>query len=166
MANPLSSGTARLFRGTSGIYGIVDQQIYRPEGGEPDSGVSVFSRIAATPSDRNLIDFYLDSGTVFSGMLPGRPDDKFGASFIYVRISDQARALDRDVIAFSGVNQPLRDYEMTFELSYQAQIVPGLAVQPLFQYIVHPGGHVPHTLAPASPVKSGALFGVRSTIVF
>jgi porin len=166
MADPLSSGTVRLFGGTSGVYGIVDQQIYRPEGGGPDSGVSVFSRIATTRSDRNLVDFYLDGGIVFSGMLPGRSDDKFGASFIYVHISDQARALDRDVIAFSGVNQPLRDYEMTFELSYQAQIVPGWAAQPLFQYIAHPGGHVPHTLALASPVKSGVLFGVRSTIVF
>lgn len=166
MADPLSSGTVRLFGGTSGVYGIVDQQIYRPEGGGPDSGVSVFSRIATTPSDRNLVDFYLDGGIVFSGMLPSRADDKFGASFICAHISDQARALDRDTIAFSGVNQPLRDYEMTFELSYQAQIVLGWAVQPLFQYIVHPGGHVPHTLAPALPVKSGALFGVRSTIVF
>ena len=93
--------------------------------------MSVFSRIATTRSDRNLVDFYFDSEIVFSGVLPGRPDDKFGASFIYVHISDQARALDRDIIAFWGVNQALRDYEMTFELSYQAQIVPGWAAQPL-----------------------------------
>jgi len=166
LADPLSSGIARPFRGTRGIYGIIDQQIYRPEGGGPDSGISVFSRISGTPSDRNLVNFFMDGGVVFSGMLPARPDDKFGASFIYARMSDRARALDRDLIAFSGVAQPIRAYEMTIELSYQAQIKPGWTMQPVFQYIIHPGGHVPDPIAPSAAIKSGALVGVRSTIAF
>jgi porin len=166
LADPLSSGIARQFRGTSGIYGIIDQQIYRPEGGGPDSGISVFSRIAGTPSDRNLVNFFLDGGVVFAGMVPHRPDDKFGASFIYARMSDWARALDRDLIAFSGIAQPIRAYEMTIELSYQAQIKPGWTMQPLFQYIVHPGGHVPDPISPSLAIKSGALLGVRSTVAF
>ena len=73
LAHPLSSGIARQFRGSSGIYGIIDQQIYRPEGGGPDSGISVFSRISGTPSDRNLVNFFMDGGVVFSGMLPRPP---------------------------------------------------------------------------------------------
>lgn len=166
LASPLSSGRARMFRETSGIYGIIDQQIYRPQGGDANRGISVFGRIAGTPSDRNLVDFYLDGGIVFSGMLPSRPDDKFGASFLYGHMSDRARALDRDTIAFTGVDQPLRDYELTFELNYQSQIVPGWTVQPLFQYIVHPGGNVPNPTAPASAIPDGALFGVRSTIAY
>ena len=166
LAHPLSSGIARQFRGTSGIYGIIDQQIYRPEGGGPDSGISVFSRISGTPSDRNLVNFFLDGGVVFAGMLPDRPDDKFGASFIYARMSDRARALDRDLIAFSGIAQPVRAYEMTIELSYQAQIKPGWTMQPVFQYIIHPGGHVPDPISPSLAIKSGALLGVRSTVAF
>lgn len=166
LAHPLTSGIARQFRGTSGIYGIVDQQIYRPEGGGPDSGISVFSRISGTPSDRNLVDFFLDGGVVFAGMVPHRPDDKFGASFIYARMSDWAHALDRDVIAFSGVAQPIRSFEMTIELSYQAQIKPGWIMQPLFQYIIHPGGHVPDPVTPSLAIRSGALLGVRSTVAF
>ncbi len=166
LAHPLSSGIARQFRGSSGIYGIIDQQLYRPEGGGPDSGISVFSRISATPSDRNLINFFLDGGVVFAGMIPHRPDDRFGASFIYARISDWARALDRDLVAFTGVAQPIRAYELTVELSYQAQIKPGWTMQPVFQYIVHPGGHVPDPIAPSATIKSGALLGVRSTVAF
>lgn len=166
LASPFSSGSARLFRGTSGLYGIIDQQIYRPNGGDANSGISVFSRIAATPSDRNLIDFFLDGGIVFAGMLPGRPDDKFGASFIYAHMSDRVRGFDRDTIAFNGMGQPLRDFELTFELSYQAQIKPGWTVQPLFEYIVHPGGNVPDPISPGAAVKSGALIGVRSTIAY
>ena len=166
LAHPLSSGIARQFRGTSGIYGIIDQQLYRPEGGGPDSGISVFSRISGAPSDRNLVNFFLDGGVVFAGMLPARPDDKFGASFIYARMSDWARALDYDLIAFAGVAHPIRAYEMTIELSYQAQIKPGWTMQPVFQYIIHPGGHVPDPISPNLAIKSGALVGVRSTVAF
>jgi porin len=165
-ASPFSSGNARLFRGSSGIYGIIDQQIYRPEGGDAASGIAVFSRISGTPSDRNLIDFFIDAGIVFSGLLPGRPEDTLGASFICARISDRARALDRDMIHLTGIHQPLRDFELTIELSYQAQIKPGWTLQPVFEYVVHPGGHVPDPILPSSPVKSGALIGVRSTIAY
>ncbi len=165
LADPLS-GIARQGQGTSGIYGIFDQQIYRPKGGDADSGISVFGRFGATQSDRNLVDLFFDTGIVFAGMLPGRPDDKFGASVIYARISDQARALDRDSIALSGELQPVRDYEMLIEVSYQAQIRPGWTVQPVFQYLFHPGGNVPDPAVPERAVKSGALFGVRSTITY
>jgi hypothetical protein len=48
------------------------------------------------PGEPQLINFYLDGGIVFSGMVPGRADDKFGAAFIYSNISPDARALDRD----------------------------------------------------------------------
>lgn len=166
LAHPLSSGIPRQFRGAAGIYGVIDQQIFRPARGGPDSGVSVFSRVSAAPSDRSLVNFFLDAGIVFAGMIPSRPEDKFGASFIYVNISDQARALDQDRIVFSGMDRPVRDYEMTVELSYQAQIKPGWTLQPTFQYVFHPGGNISDTATPERPIKSGAIFGLRTTIAY
>lgn len=166
LAHPLSNGIARRFQGTSGIYGVLDQQIYRPEGGGPDSGVGIFSRISASPSDRSLVNFFLDSGIVFSGMIPGRPDDRFGASFIYANISDQARGIDRDTIFYSGIEQPVRNYEMTIELSYQAQIVPGWTLQPTFQYVIHPGGHISDPDTPGRSIRNGAIFGLRTTVAY
>ena len=67
----------------------------------------------------------IDGGIVFAGLIPQRPDDKFGASVIYARFSDSVRAFDRDTIAFTGVPGVIRDYEANLELTYQAQIVPG-----------------------------------------
>jgi porin len=168
LADPASNGTPRRLRGTSGLYGIIDQQIYRPPGGDAESGVAVFARIAASPPDRNLVDFYFDSGVTFSGMIASRPDDKFGASFIYTGISRDARALDRDFVAFTGVPSPIRNYEMTFELTYMAQIVPGWTVQPDFQYVVNPGGNVPNPNDPTglTTIKNAAIFGVRSTVKY
>ena len=166
LANPLSTGIAARLRGNSGIYGVIDQQIYRPAGGGPDSGIGIFSRISASPSDRNPINFYIDGGIVFSGLLPKRPDDKFGATFIYSNISRTARALDYDAIFYSGLQQPIRDYEMTIAFAYMWQIIPGWTVQPEFHYIFHPGGHVvpPDTPLPSGAIPDAAVFAVRSVV--
>lgn len=166
LANPVSSGMPRRLRGNDGIYGVIDQQIYRLPGGDIDSGITVFSRISASPSDRNPIQFYLDGGIVFSGMLPGRPDDKFGATFLYSSISDRARALDRDAVFFSGMPLPVRDAELTIEASYYWQVIPGWWLQPDFQYVFHPGGHIsdPTAANPVIPIKDAMVVGLRSFI--
>jgi porin len=168
LADPASNGIPRRLRGTSGLYGIIDQQIYRPPGGDAESGVTFFARVAGAPSDRNLIDFYLDTGVTFSGMIPSRPDDKFGVAFIYADISNHARALDRELVAFTGIPSPIRNYEMTLELTYMAQIVPGWTVQPDFQYVINPGGNVPNPNDPTglSPIKNAAIFGLRTTVKY
>ena len=167
LADPLSNGIARKLRGTSGIYGVVDHQLYRPPGGDKDSGISVFGRTGISAPDRNPVEFYLDGGIVFSGMLPKRPDDKVAATFLYSRISRDAAALDRDMIAFTGVPQPIRDYELNLALVYQAQIVPGWTIQPAFHYVFHPGGHVPdpNSAVPVA-IKDAAVFAVRSVITY
>ena len=155
LAHPLSNGTARQFRGTSGIYGIIDQQIYRPEGrpGQRHQRLQPYFGNPIRPQPGQLLHGRR------RGVLrhvPRRPDDKFGASFIYARISDWACALDRDLIAFSGVAQPIRAYEMTIELSYQAQIKPGWTMQPTFEYVTRPGGQISDPDEPERPIKNGA----------
>jgi porin len=168
LADPLGSGIARRLHGSSAIYGVIDQQIYRPAGGGPDSGVLLFSRVAASAPDRNPAEFYLDGGIVFAGMLPQRPDDKFGATFIYTKMSRDLAALDRDTIFFTGMPQPVRDYELTVALAYQAQIMPGWTIQPEFHYIMHPGGHVadPNAAVPGTAIKDAAVLALRSTIKY
>jgi porin len=167
LANPLSTGIPARLRGTSGIYGIVDHQLYRPPGGDKDSGISVFSRVGVSAPDRNPVEFYLDGGILFSGMVPRRPDDKFGATFIYARASRDGAALDRDTISFTGLPQPVRDFELTLALAYMAVIVPGWTIQPAFHYVFHPGAHA---LDPISPVpvatRDAAVFAVRSVITY
>jgi porin len=166
LANPLSNGVPRQLRGTSGIYGIVDQQLYRPKGGSADSGVGFFSRVSASPSNRSVIDFYLDSGIIFSGLNPARPNDKVSIGFIYAKYADRVGTLDVDRILFSGVARPIRDYELIFELNYLYLVRPGWAIQPLIQYLVHPGGNVPNPNNPTQAIRSGAILGVRSTLNF
>ncbi len=162
---PNMSEAPRRLKGNFGLYGIIDQQIYRLPGGDPNSGITAFSRISASPSDRNLVRFYLDGGLVFTGMVPGRPADIFGATFLYSEISKDARAFDREVALLSGLKQPIPDREITAELTYVAQVRPGWSVQPDVQYIFHPGGNVARPDGPSTVrIKDAVVVGLRTTI--
>jgi porin len=157
LANPLGSGIPLKHRGDYGIYGVIEQQLYRPPGGGPDSGVSVFSRASVSPSDRNLVDLEVDAGIVFAGLIPKRPDDNFGASVIYSRFSSNVGAFDRDQINFGVGPGFVRDFETSLELTYVAQIIPGWTIQPDFQYIWHPSGQ---------NGRDAKVMGVRSVLKF
>ncbi len=142
-------------RGSSGTLG-------------PDKGIGFFARTSISPSDRNLISFYLDGGIQVSGFSAERPDDRFGIAMTYARISDGARGLDRDVQLFTGIQSPIRDFEAVLEMTYLAMVAPGVAVQPVFQYVMHPAGGAvdPNDATQTKRIKDAAVFGVRTTINF
>jgi porin len=144
------------FRGDYGIYGVIDQQLWRPAGAAPDKGISVFSRASISPSDRNQIDLEVDGGIVFAGLSAARPDDKFGASVIYARFSHDLRANPINQIV-PGIPGPYPDYETNLEFTYVAQVVPGWTVQPVYTRIWHPSGQ---------PGHDAQVFGARSIMQF
>jgi len=166
LANARSTGIAKRLRGTGGLYGVIDRQIYRPEGGTAEQGVSLYTRLSWSPPDRNLIDLWADGGVVVSGLVPGRRNDTFGVSFIYARISGGARGADRDLALASQAFRPIRSSEATIELTYQAQIVPGWLLQPDIQYIFNPAGGISNPLVPGARIKGGIVFGLRSTVTY
>jgi porin len=150
----------REHNGTYGIYGIIDQMVYRRPGEGKTGGISVFARVVGSPSDRNQVDAYFDAGVVFTGMIPRRPNDVFGVGLAYTGISDEASAFDRD----SGLSI-IRDHESLLEISYTAEIVPGWLLQPDLQYIWNPGGNVPDNSGSRAAEKA-MVVGVRTTINF
>lgn len=155
-------GVPARHRGDEGVYAMLDQMLYKVPGTE-DQGLGMFLRAAFGPSDRNLIDAYVDGGFTYKGLIPGRPDDVVGVGAAYAHISDRAAALDQDYV-LNGVPTPIRDYEGLIEVTYQAKIMPGLTLQPDFQYIFHPGGHVPGPTGAA--VKNAAVFGLRVAVTY
>ena len=172
-----SDGRSLAVRGSDGMpvehfhdgafYGIVDQQIYRDPGAADEKGVGLFARVIGAPADRNLVDLYLDVGVSAFGVMPSRPDDLFGAAAAFAKVSPNVAASDRDRNADTNLAGPVRDYEAVFELTYQARIVPGLAVQPDFQYILHPGGHVPDPYGNGiTAIRNAAVFGATMTLRF
>ncbi len=172
-----SDGQPLAARGSTGMpvehfrngafYGIVDQQVYRVPGGDAEKGIGLFARVIGAPADRNLVDLYVDAGLSAFGVLPGRPDDLFAVAAAIAKISSDAAASDIARNAATGLAGPVRDYEAVIEVTYQARIVPGLAIQPDFQYIVHPGGHVPNPYGNGiAPIRDAAVFGSTVTLRF
>lgn len=157
LAGAGGTAVAAKLAGNFGIYGVLDQQLYRIPGGGPDSGISMFLHTSLSPSDRNPISYFIDGGLVFAGMLPGRPDDRVGLGFVYSRFSETLRSFDQDHVALNGLPGVVRDYELTLEASYQAQVVPGLKLQPVVERILHPNGDA---------ARNATVFGLRTLLQY
>ena len=161
----LGSGTGSL-QGNDGIYGMVDQMVYRLPGTD-DGAIGIFARLSGSPGDRNLVSFYMDGGVTGKGLVPGRPDDTAGLSFAFSQISPAARRTDRAEEAVLGTPYPIRSNETVVEATYQAQIVPGFTVQPDAQFIANPGGGIPNPLrADPRPIRDAVVLGMRATIQY
>ncbi len=94
---------------------------------------------------------------VFAGLVPHRPEGRFGFGVIYARFSDGVRDHDRDRLSFPGGTGYVRDYELNLELTYQARILPGFDLQPGLTRIWHAGGE---------PGINALLDGIRTHIRF
>ncbi|MDH4981560.1 carbohydrate porin [Hyphomicrobium sp. D-2] len=140
-------------------YAVWDQMIYRVPGKGDPKGVGVFGRLITSPSEGNMVSFYAEAGVTFSGLLAARPNDMLGIGIAYTGISSQIIDYARETLL------PVTpSFEAMLEISYTAEIMPGLTLQPDFQYFWNPGGHVafPDDLDRAVP--NAAVFGLRSTV--
>lgn len=137
-----------------GLYGIIDQLVWRVPGSEEPQGVGIFARVIGAPQDRNLIDWYFDGGVTFTGMFRNRPNDALAIGFAYTNIADTVSAFDVDF-----GEAAIRNYEALIEICYTYEIKPGWSLQPDFQYIFQPGGNV-------AGQKDAAVVGARTSISF
>lgn len=162
LADPAFTPDPLNHRGNWGIYGVVDQMIWRGN----ERSVNVFMRGGFTPNDRNVVSAYIDGGIGIKGLIEGRSDDKLTFGVAHAKISNSAVALDRDTLAFNGPPYPIRNGETLFEVSYVAQIAPYWSIQPDIQYIVRPSGGVPHPNNPNAVIGNAFIVGARTTINF
>ena len=116
--------------GDWGVYGVADQMVWRGH----ESSVNLFMRGGFSPSDRNLVSYYVDGGIGIKGLVPGRADDVLTFGAAYIKVSSDVAAFDRD----NG--DAVRSAETVLELSYQAQLAPWWILQPDLQYIIKPNG--------------------------
>ena len=167
LADPVSNGIAATHRGNYGLYLVLDKMLWR----RPDTatqGLAAFLRVGNAPTDRNLFSLEMDAGLTYKGLLPGRELDALGVAASYGRIGNAARRLDGDEILFTGTSGTVRDYEAVLEITYEARISPWWTLQPDFQLIAHPGGHVAPPLGASSArlIPNALVLGLRSSITF
>ncbi len=157
-------GIPRSKRGDWSVYGTLDQLVHRPSP-DSDSGLGVTARVMGAPSDRNLVDLFVQGGVTYKGPF-GRANDTTGIGVEWARIGARARAGDVAAEQAGAPIGPVRSSETVIEATYQAQIKPWWQLQPDFQYVFNPGGGVLDPANPTRRIGNAAVFGLRSLVTF
>jgi porin len=141
----------------TGFYGILDQMLYRAPGqdeapsknpvsgkavadgkgsdGEaPVRGLNSWLRLGFCPQSYNPLSIYTDGGLVYTGLIPGRKEDKTGVAFCYGQVSSGYMNLGNA----QGIPGP--SFEAVIEFTHSIRLAPAIALQPDVQYVLHPGG--------------------------
>lgn len=157
LSDPLSSGVAKTHQGNWGLYLAAEQMVYREEPGS-SQGLGLFGRLGMTPPNRNQVQYYLEGGAQYQGLIPGRNDDILGIACDYARMSSSTRGLAADADVLNSTTSALPDYEMALQVTYQIPIRAGWTVQPSAWFIRHPGG--------SSATHDSLLVGLRTILDF
>ena len=95
---------------------------------------------------------FVDSGLVYTGLLPCRKADRLGLAFAYGQVSSGYRTLAGQQ-GITGAS-----YEAVTELTYSIQLTPAITLQPDPQYVLHPGG--------TQQYGNALVAGFRATVTF
>nr|WP_240161392.1 carbohydrate porin [Gluconacetobacter azotocaptans] len=155
---PNDTTMPRWDRGNWMVYGVVDQMVWRPSLNAARS-LGLFVRATGNGGDRNLISFAIDAGLNLNAPFKGRGNDTIGLGWGIGRASSGLRQYDRNTGSLVQGN------ESHLEVTYQAQVMPWLVLQPDFQYVWHPAGGI-GDWSGVRRIGDEAVFGLRSNIVF
>lgn len=100
------------------------------------------------PPNSSSINFYVDGGLSYKGLIPTRDNDVLGVAFAYGHLTNDAE--DNE-----GSSNP--GYEIVFEATYQMELTPCVSLQPDLQYILHPSG---------ADIPNALVLGARATVSF
>ena len=95
--------------------------------------------------------------SVANGPLASRPKDVLALGVAYGGFSSALRSQQQAQAVLDSSIRP-QVSELTLELSYALQLLPGLSLQPGVQYLIHPGG------SPATP--NALALGVNAVVSF
>lgn len=113
--------------GTWAVFYNFDQYLYERDK-QAGQGLGVFGRFGASDGNPNLMQYFVSIGFGGTGMLPGRPYDRFGIGYYFVDVSKPT---------FQGAltaRSFLQD-EHGFEVFYNFAITPWVLLTPDLQVI-------------------------------
>jgi porin len=148
-----------------GLYLVADQMLYqvpqidfKPAVGNQNNqdtavsstnkGLGIFTHVGASPTNSNLINFYIDGGLNYKGLIPTRDNDILGLAIAYGHLGNNP--------PHSQSNSD-HGYEMVLETTYQIELTPWLSLQPDVQYVIHPSG---------TDIPNALVLGVQTTLSF
>jgi porin len=109
------------------VYYNFDQYLYEPNKGS-GQGVGLFGRFGASDGNPNPIHYFYSLGFGGKGIIPGRPNDRFGLGYYYISVSNPT---------FTGplaTREFLRN-EYGFEAFYDVALTPWMQLTPDIQVV-------------------------------
>lgn len=118
-------------RGSGGVYGLADATLFRSR---TETGRRIAGFVEGGLGDGRVNRFgsYIGAGLVATGPLSVRSTDELGLAVAIARNGSGYPRQQAHVDARTSTS------ETAIEVTYLAQIVSWLAVQPDFQYVIHP----------------------------
>jgi porin len=131
--------TNQEYRGDLNGYVTIEKTVYHPVNANGQlstgKGLDLLFEFVGEPGDRNPIQFEFTTGGRYTGLIPGRDNDKVGFGLIF----------SNNGSAFSQANRqtggPGLGGETTLEIDYQVNPTAWLSIQGDAQYIIDPGGN-------------------------
>lgn len=161
-----SGAPPQSFKGNYSLYASFDQAIWRDANTE-DQGPNVFASVHVSPqSERNQVNWFVEGGVNYKGLIDGRPLDQTALGFAYMSMSNAYVSNVQNQNAYQGTNLPTPNFESFIEFDYQAVISPWLAVQPFVTYVINPGARAPQPQNAQLPINNALVFGVRTNVSF
>ena len=119
---------------TYALYWHADQMVYRPDPLR-DKGLVLWSIFVLSPQENiSLIPLQINSGAIYTGLIPSRPDDNAIFGLVYGTFST----------SYAGVQEEKKkgnpDYELVYEFGYRINMTKFMYVQPDIQWIINPYG--------------------------
>ncbi|MBI3543360.1 MAG: carbohydrate porin [Deltaproteobacteria bacterium] len=115
-----------------GLYMMFDQKLYAPTARSP-LGLSGFLRLGWADATTDSIEYGIQSGLSYTGLIPRREQDQLGLGIAVARAGEHFRAAN----AARGIDTAL--LESTLELTYRLRVASWLYVQPDVQWVTNPG---------------------------
>lgn len=121
-------------------------------------GLYMFNAFTFSPQQYSLLDFYYQTGLVYQGLIPGRPEDRMGLALGTAWFSSQAASAYNQIYSINTAAiqasnaslkkgqspaaiypaQPQPTWGGVLEFDYQIMVNKWFSVKPFAQYIMNP----------------------------
>lgn len=141
--------------GRFGLYVVGDKTLIRFGAPTTNRSLGVFGSLVVAPDESvSAMPYYFSAGLVAYGPIAIRPKDFFALGVAYGAYSPQLRRAEQN----TNPTANFQAYEITLELSYGIQVLPGLTLQPGLQVLINPGSN--------SSTSSALALGVNAVVSF
>ncbi len=130
-----------------GAYFLAEQSVYRFEQAPRD--IALFFRAGMTDGRTSFLDRSASLGLSWRGPFAGPEKDTFGVAATRSHAGRQGR----EQLAKDLGQSLTSETETVFEMTYQAQVMPGVVVQPMLQRILNPGLHLAHSTVAGARIQ-------------